>query len=187
MPELFLDRLWPGLVAWTILYISDYSLTIVCARLYQAGARDKIALEGSYEITPYYQRDIDALRRVSPRFLAALLISLLWLSAVWWLAMESLFPPMYSFLLGGLILVELAVHMRHFRNLVLFRAVVGSDAVRGRIEYPRRLMLRMSSQESLAFSGLFAVVFLFTGSWFVLGGAVMCLSLAFKHLRLARK
>jgi len=101
--------------------------------------------------------------------------------------MESLFPPMYSFLLGGLILVELAIHMRHFRNLVLFRAIVGSDAVRGRIEYPRRLMLRMSSLESLAFSGLFAVVFLFTGSWFVLGGAVMCLSLAFKHLRLARK
>jgi hypothetical protein len=187
VPGLFLDRLWPGLVAWTILYISDYSLTIACARLYQAGAREKIAFEGSYEITPYYQGDINALRSLSPRFLAALLFSLVWLSAVWWLAMESFFPAMYAFLLGGMILLELAIHVRHFRNLVLFRAIVGSDAVRGRIEYPRRLMLRMSSIEILAFSGLFAVVFAFTGSWFVLGGAVTCLSLAFKHFRLARK
>jgi len=85
----------PGLVAWTILYISDYSLTIACARLYQAGAREKIAFEGSYEITPYYQGDINALRSLSPRFLAALLFSLVWLSAVWWLAMESFFPAMY--------------------------------------------------------------------------------------------
>lgn len=186
MPELFLDRLWPGLLAWTALYISDYSLTIACARLYQAGARDKIALEGSYEITPYYQRDINALRRVSPRFLAALLLTNVLLSVSWWLAMELLGPPLYAFTLGAMVLLELAVHMRHFRNLVLFRALVGSDAVRGRIEYPRPLMLRMSSLEILGFSGLFAVVFLFTGSWFVLGGAVACLSLALKHWRLAR-
>ena len=86
-----------------------------------------------------------------------------------------------------MILLELAIHMRHVRNVVLFRALVGSEGVRGRIEYPRRLMLRMSSIEGLAFSGLFAVIFLFTGSWFVLGGAFTCLSLAAKHLRLARK
>ena len=184
-PALLLEKLWPGLVAWTVLYLSDYSLTIACTRLYQAGARDKIALEGSYEITPYYQRDINALRRVSPRFVAALILSLVWLSLIWWFAMQ-IWPPMYSFSLGAAVLLELAVHMRHFRNLVLFRALVGSDAVRGRIEYPRRLMLRMSSLECVAFSGLFGVVFLFTGSWFVLGGAVACLSLGAKHLRLAR-
>ena len=187
MPELFLDTLWPGLLAWTVLYISDYSLTIMCARLYQAGANQKMAFEGSYEITPYYQRDINSLRRLSPRFFAALLLSLVWLSALWWLAMQSLWPPIYALGLGGVILLELAIHMRHIRNLVLFRAMVGSDSIRGRIEYPRRLMLRNSSIEGLTFSGLFAVMFLFTGSWFVLGGVFTCLSLAGKHLRLARK
>jgi hypothetical protein len=186
LPELFLERLWPGLFAWTALYISDYSLTIACARLYQAGAREKIALEGSYEITPYYQRDINALRRVSPRFMAALLLTLALLTGIRWLALELSEPPLYSFALGAVISLQLAIHMRHLRNLFLFRALVGSDAVRGRIEYPRALMLRMSSLEILAFSGFFAVVFLFTGSWFVLGGAVACLSLALKHLRLAR-
>jgi hypothetical protein len=101
--------------------------------------------------------------------------------------MQSLWPPIYALGLGAVILLELAIHMRHIRNLVLFRAMVGSDAIRGRIEYPRRLMLRNSSIEGLTFSGLFAVIFLFTGSWFVLGGVFTCLSLAVKHLRLARK
>jgi len=186
VPELFLDRLWPGLLVWLLLYISDYGLTLACARLYQAGARDKIAFEGSYEINPYYQQDINALRRVSPRFLAALVLSLVWLTAVWWVAME-LWPPFYAFGLGAVILLELAIHMRHFRNLVLFRAIVVTGSVRGRIEYPRRLMLRMSSLELLGFAGLFAVVFMFTGSWFVLGGATTCLSLGLGHLRFARR
>jgi hypothetical protein len=186
LPDLLLNNLWPALVAWAILYCSDYSLTIASARLYQAGARDKVALEGSYEITPYYQRDVDALRLVSPRFLVALLLSLIWLTALWWVAMAS-WPPLYSFGLGLLILGELAIHMRHFRNLLLFRAIIRTDEVRGRIEYARGLMLRMSSFEFLAFSGLFTVLFLFTGSAFVLGGVAACLSIAGKHWRLARK
>jgi len=170
LPDLLLNNLWPGLVAWSILYCSDYGLTIASARLYQGGARDKVALEGSYEITPYFQRDVDALRLVSPRFLAALLLSLIWLTALWWVSTSS-WPLMYSFGLGLVILGELAIHMRHFRNLLLFRAIIRTDEVRGRIEYSRGLILRMSSFEFLAFSGLFTVLFLFTRSAFVLGGA----------------
>jgi len=186
LPELLLDKLWPGLVAWAILYCSDYGLTITCSRLYQAGARDKIVFEGSYEITPYFQHDINSLRLVSPRFLTALLLSLFWLAILWWLATES-WPAVYSLALGAVILLELAIHMRHFRNLLLFRALIRTDEVRGRIEYSRRLLLRMSSFELLAFSGLFSVLFLFTRSFFVLGGAAACLSVAGRHWRLAQK
>jgi len=181
-----LDSLWPGLVVWAILYCSDYALTLACARLYEAGVRDKIVFEGSYEITPYYQRDIDSLRSVSPRFLAALLLSSLWLAVIWWLATQS-WRGAYSLALGAVILPELAIHVRHLRNLFLFRALVRSDGVRGRIEYSRPLMLRLSSLELLTFSGVFAVLFLFTGTVFVLGGAMTCLSLAGQHWRLAQK
>jgi uncharacterized membrane protein YjjP (DUF1212 family) len=73
------------------------------------------------------------------------------------------------------------------RNLFLFRAVNYTDAVRGRIEYSRTLLLRMSSSESLAFSGLFFLTFIFTQSWFILGGAIGSLSLVAKHRRLAKK
>jgi hypothetical protein len=48
-------------------------------------------------------------------------------------------------------------------------------------------MLAMSSLEILSFAGLFTVIFVFTGSPFVLGGALSCGVLAIQHLRLARK
>jgi hypothetical protein len=180
------SNLWSGLIAWTALYISDYALTLICARLYRRGANQKIVLEGSFEITPYFQRDIDSLRVISPRFLVALAISVLYLVAVWWLASESQ-PALYEFVLGILICTELAVHQRHIRNLFLFSAIAKTEAVEGRIRYSRPLLLRMSSVEKFAFSGLFAVLFAFTLNWFVLGGSIGCLSVAFRHLRLARK
>jgi hypothetical protein len=183
LPELFLQNFWAGLAVWATLFVSDYALTITCARLYQRGVRDKIAFEGSYEITPYFQRDIDSLRRVSPRWILSLLWSSVILFVVWRLAEQSV-PEMYSFVLGAMILLQLAIHMRHFRNLFLFRAA-GSDAVRGRIEYSRRVILRSSSLELIEFSGLFLALFAFTHSWFVLGGGVACLSVAGKHWSLA--
>jgi len=141
--------------------------------------------EGSYELTPYFQRDVDSLRIISPRFVLALVATSAVLFLFWRLTPPSV-PELYFFLLGALILIQLSVHVRHFRNLFIFRAA-GSDAVRGRIEYSRRVSLRASSIEMLSFSGLFFVIFVFTESWFVLGGVVACLSLAAKHWRLARK
>jgi hypothetical protein len=183
----FFASVWPGLIVWTALYISDYALTLTCARLYKRAASAKIVFEGSFEITPYFQRDIDSLRVISPRFVAALFISLAYLAGVWWFAVESS-PALYEFVVGLLVSTELAVHHRHIRNLFLFRAIANNgDALQGRIRYPRPLMLRMSSVEKVAFAGLFAILFAFTLSWFLLGGAIGCLSVAFKHLRLAQK
>jgi hypothetical protein len=184
LPNFFFHSLWPGLVTWSLFYVSDYALTITCARLYQAGVKEKIAFEGSYEITPYFQKDINSLRLISPRFLAMLLLSGSLLSLVWVLDGQSQ-VEFYEFVLGAMMLVQLTIHVRHLRNLLLFRAINYTDAVRGRIEYSRALLLRMSSSECLVFSGLFLVLFAFTQSWFILGGVIGCLSLAVKHRRLA--
>ena len=186
LATLLQDKLWPGMVIWSVLFICDYSLTLACARLYRRGVSERIVFEGSFELTPYFQSDIDSLRVVSPRFLSAMVLTWVYMTAVWWLAMQSQ-PHLYEFVLGALISTQLAVHVRHFRNLFLFRAIVGTDAVQGRIQYPRPLMLRMSSVELLAFSGLFGLLSGFTSNWFLLGGAVGCLGIAFKHLRLAKK
>lgn len=185
MSTFFFDSLWPGLAIWTVLYISDYSLTLICARLYRTGVSDKIAIEGSYEITPFFQRDIDSLRLISPRFLLMLFVSGVLLSAVW-LLMSQPDPTPYRFLLGAMILLQLTIHIRHLRNLATFRGIINSDAVRGRIEYSRQFTLKISASELFAFSGLFFLLFVFTPSWFILGGAVGCLSTAMKHWRLQR-
>lgn len=186
-PEIFfLANLWSGLVVWTALYVSDYSLTLACARLYRHGVDEKIVFEGSFEITPYFQSDIDSLKVISPRFLAALVIGWVYLAAVWWVAAQSQ-PHLYEFVLGAMISSELAIHVRHLRNLFLFRAIIGTDAVRGRIQYLRPLILRMSSVELLGFAASFGVLSVFTSSWFLMGGTIACLGISLKHWRLANK
>jgi hypothetical protein len=120
---------------WSLLYISDYALTFTCARLY--GRQETVVFEGSYEITPFFQRDINSLRVVSPRFVFALLLILGFSGFLWLLNESSPAPELWQLALGALIGVQLAVHMRHFRNLILFRAINHADWVRGRIEYGR--------------------------------------------------
>jgi hypothetical protein len=186
LPDFFLSHVWAGIVAWTILYISDMTMTMSCARLYRQGAGEKIVFEGSFELNPLFQRDVDSLRWMSKRFLWMLLLTDFLLALVWWLDRQSSIY-MYPFLLGSAICLQLAIHVRHLRNLFLFRAIEGSDAARGRIEYSRPLILRMSSVEFLAFAGLFGLLFVFTGSWFVMGGAFACFLTAGKHWWLARR
>jgi hypothetical protein len=169
LPSLLFSYFWPGMVLWSLLYISDYSLTIACARLYRA--QQTILFEGSYEITPFFQRDIDSLRRLSPRFVFMLFLTLGMLGFLWILNEQSPAPELWQFMLGCLIIVQLAVHTRHLRNLFLFRSINYTNLVHGRIEYARTLVLRMSSLECFAFSGLFLLLFAFTRSWFILNAA----------------
>jgi hypothetical protein len=182
LPNIFLNSPWPGVIVWCGLFISDYALTLWCARLRAAGARDKFATEGSYEITPLYQRDIDSQRLISPRFLMTMVLNVAFLTGVFYLTS----PGLYYFMLGMSVCLQLAIHVRHLRNLVLFRAAL-SDEVRGRIEYARPVMLRMSAVEMLTFSGLFLLLFVFTQNWFTAGGAFGCSVTALKHWRLAQK
>jgi len=49
-------------------------MRVTCARLYRTGLGQKLAFDGSHEITPYFQRDIDSLRRVSFRLVSAVLL-----------------------------------------------------------------------------------------------------------------
>jgi hypothetical protein len=185
LPNFLFEHGWPGMAFWGLLYISDYTLTIACARLY--GRQEIIVFEGSYEITPFFQRDINSLRIVSPRFVFILLLTLGSLGFLWILNESSPAPELWQFVLGALIGTQLAVHMRHFRNLVIFRAINHTELVRGHIEYGRSVVLRASSWEWFAFSGLFLTLFAFTRSWFILGGAVACFSLGAKHRRLAHR
>jgi hypothetical protein len=185
LPSLLFNYFWPGMVVWSLLYISDYSLTIACARLYRA--QQTILFEGSYEITPFFQRDIDSLRGLSPRFVFMLLLTLGMLGFLWILNEQSPAPELWQFVLGCLIIVQLAVHTRHLRNLFLFRSINNTNLVHGRIKYARTLVLRMSSLECFAFSGLFLILFAFTRSWFILGGVTGCFLLGVNHLKLARR
>jgi len=182
--NLMADSLWAGPLLWMAIYISDYSFTIACARLYRA--QGKIAFEGSVELNPLFQADVDALRRVSPRFCLALIVSTGYLSLVRWISGPLTGSgDLYLFVLGAMILLEATIHMRHLRNWFLFKKVI--PIIQGRLEYPRGILLQMSAYEILTFSVLYAALFWVTGSMFLLGGTIACCSLSVRHYRLARR
>ncbi|HEY6308974.1 MAG TPA: hypothetical protein VI488_21235 [Candidatus Angelobacter sp.] len=87
----FGNVLWPNLILCTVLYLLDYYLTIAGARVYRAGAQQTIIFEGSYELTPGYQRDVDQLRWVSRRFIWSLVRMLGLVSLTWWLTIQLRF------------------------------------------------------------------------------------------------
>jgi hypothetical protein len=183
MNDELLASVWGPLV-WAVLYTSDYYLTIACARLYQA--QSAIVFSGSYEITPMFQEDVNALRRVSPRFLFFLVVSttcLLLMRGVARLSSELF--PYYLLVFGGLILVEATVHIRHLRNWYMFRH--GVPVLKGRVEYPRGLLLRASAFEFAVFAGLYACLYLVTAHPFLLGGVFACGLQALGHYNLAKR
>jgi hypothetical protein len=186
--ELLVENIWFAVSVWAAVYISDYCLTIWAARLYQSGANEHLVLEGSLEITPYFQDDVNALRTVSIKFIRALILSVVMISAAWLIAVRwASMPQAFSILLGALIFLEATAHIRHIRNIAFLKSLKAARGLRGKIEYPRWLSLRLSSVEILAFSALFLVAFLMTGSWFFVGGVASCLITGLKHRDWANK
>jgi hypothetical protein len=185
---LLVHNIWFALAVWSGLYLSDYLLTIWAARLYQSDAKEHVVLKGSLEITPYFQDDVNRLKRMSLRFIRALVFSVLTISLAWVLAVRWLeIPQAFSVLMGALILLEATAHIRHIRNIVFLSTLTRMHSLKGKIEYPRWLSLRLSSVEVLGFAALFLVAFLVSGNWFFVGGSLSCLLTGLKHLDYAKK
>jgi hypothetical protein len=74
------------------------------------------------------------------------------------------------------------IHVRHVRNLYIFRHVFARDGVSGRIEYARTFARALSAYEMVAFAIVSLVAWLAEPSAFLAGGTVGCLSLAVRHI-----
>jgi hypothetical protein len=181
------EHFWLAAVLWALTYFSDYAVTLHTARLYQVRAHEHFTFGGSFELTPYYQADVDRLRRWSPRFWLALALSTVLMGLAWVLSVVVLgMPALFTFLAGALLLRQAAVHLRHARNYVLFRAVRDTGEVSGQISYARPLVLRLSAAEFAAWGLLFLALGVVTSSWFLFGGALSCAVTGYQHARLAR-
>ena len=177
---------WPGVILWIILYISDYYLTIHSARGFRAIGH--FQFEGSYELTPQFQKDVDALKPISTRHIAMLILCSLIIFLLWWVIADLLARPwLYNLYLGLFLLVEVAVHLRHLRNVFLVREVRKHGGVEGQISYRKWFTYRISAFEFYMFSVLFLLIAALTYSLFFLGGAIMCFGTGFKHSRMAKK
>ena len=185
--ELVFAKIWIVLPIWLLVYVSDYYLTILGARYYKAGVREHIVFQGSYELTPEFQADVDALRMVSPKFVRAVLISTALIVFLWLVSREypsALF--FFRFLCGGLILREVAVLVRHARNIALFRMAKEHQGITGQIRYERWLTYHISAVELISFAIVFLIVYLLTGSVSFLVGSALLVVTAFKHQKLSK-
>jgi hypothetical protein len=176
----------PGVILWIVLYISDYYLTIYSARGFREVGHFRF--EDSFELTPQFQKDIDALKPVSKRHVSLLVLFSLLIILIWWLTKHLLFFPWtYLLYLGMFLLLEVAVHLRHLRNISLIREIRKSGGVEGEIKYQKWFSYRISASEFFLYSALFLIFAMLAYSPFFLGGAIMCYATAIKHNRLAKK
>jgi hypothetical protein len=175
-----LQHIWLIVVFWVCVYCSDYYLTILGARLYRKYLSRSLAIEGSYELTPVFQKDIDALRLFSRAFTLRLVLSVFIIIALWWLNLllgdlldEDL--PIFIAVMGGLFLREAAVHMRHFRMIAMAYWARDPGSFTGTLVQSRALSLKISAAEIISFAGLYFLIAWMMGSWAFFGGGVFCL------------
>ena len=185
--EIWLARSpWMGVILWMILYVSDYYLTVYSARGFK-----EIGLfqfEGSFELTPQYQKDIDALKPLSKLHIILLILYTLVILGIWYLMVYFLgLPWAYLLYLGMFLLLEVAVHLRHLRNVFLIREIRKHGGASGQISYRKWFSYRVSAFELYLYFGLFLIVAALEYSPFFLGGAIMCFGMGFRHNRLAKK
>ena len=107
---------------------------------------------------------------------------------IWWITgLFIYFPWTYLLYLGMFLLLEVAVHLRHLRNVALIREVRKGGGLEGQISHRKWFSYRISAFEFYMYSVLFLVVAVLTYSLFFLGGAIMCFGTGFKHNRMAKK
>jgi hypothetical protein len=174
------------MILWIILYTSDYYLTIYSAR----GFREigHFQFEGSMELTPQFQNDVDNLRPVSKRHIILLILTSLLIPGIWWLTQLSFWVQWtYPLCLGIFILLEVAVHFRHLRNIAIIREIRRNGGVEGQVFYRQWFSYRNSANELLITGTFFLLVALLTFSLFFFGGALACYGTALRHALWAKK
>jgi hypothetical protein len=90
----------------------------------------------------------------------------------------------YRFLVGGFVVRQIAVLMRHIRNLSSFYFAMSHEGIGGRISYERWYSYRLSAIDLAAYAGVFALVAILTGSVAFVGGSVVTGITAYEHYRL---
>ncbi len=186
--QFFTDHIIWALLFWALIYISDYYLTIYSVKGQDKYIREHIAIEGSPELTPVFQKDVDQRRWFSWRFGLMLLGSTGYIFCCWLLFVGFFnLRPIFQGIYGAFVFLEVIVHRRHLSNLSMIRSTRGGVGLEGKVTYSRWLIYRNSSNDFFTGGLIFLLIFLFTGDWFLLGGAVLTLLNAVGHLRMSNR
>jgi hypothetical protein len=164
---------------WMLVYFSDRMLTIYTVRLFNANIKKYAEYEGGMELTPLWRKEVAEGRWISLRFVVLLALT----GGIVYL-IGALFqdePYFYELFLGGWLLLEAAIHIRHVRNITTYWNMAHTSDVQGFIRYPLWLSYRVSAVEMLVYFVFFLALFILFRRMFFLGGTVAALGLAIFH------
>ncbi len=178
-----LDSLPVAVVLWIVVYVADYYLTLYGRQLWLKNAQSFFKLGGSYELNPYYQKDVDANNRVSRRFIFMLSFGVIWMLCVYlftqYLDLRQVFPAAVGFL----VLPEMVVLSTHVQNVRLFKLAAVPDAVQGEISYARWVSLDGTAWKFGYWALVFLCCALLMSNWFFVGGVLSCFSIFLRYRR----
>jgi hypothetical protein len=157
-------------------FFADYALTHLGARAAE-GVRDRWGVEGSYEMNPTWERQIDSGQWLSSRVVLVPAFLILALGTLRFLATVFDFyadPAWFGLAVGTMLLVQAPILMLHAANLQTFRLLRDPTAVEGAIRYRRWLVYRQSMVHLAGFAVLWLLLWLPSQQAFFLGGALSC-------------
>lgn len=176
---------WAPLVALLAVatFILDWSLTHIGAAASQK-VRDRWASEGSYELNPSWQAEIDAGRRFTWRLIGvAIVLAVLLLAMRYLTEFGELDLAFFAVGAGAVLLLQAPTIMVHANNLQTFRDLTDPTAITGSVRFSRWLVLRQAAWYLVRFAVLWLVLWVPSQQAFFLGGALSC---AMFGVRLAR-
>jgi hypothetical protein len=181
------DNLWLAIVLWLLTHSCDYYLTIIGNRLWMKYAQPHIEFEGSYEVNAYFQKDVNALRLLSPRFFVTLALSALWMAFMWWMAVKLGIPEVFTVVIGFLVLLKLTIIARHVGSISRFTFMKEPGSVEGHIKFARWVDMSLLAREYGYWALLFLILFCLTGSWLFAGGVLSTLIMSVYYMRLGSR
>lgn len=170
-------------------FFADYSLTHIGARANEL-VRDRWRVEGSYEMNPTWERQIDSRRWFGWRvFLTPTLIALVLVVIRVLADLVDIYddPAFFSAAVGVMLLIQAPILLLHAMNLQTFRMLTDPAAAEGGIVYRRWFVYRQSLAYLLGFGVIWLVLWLPSQQAFFLGGAASCALFARRFWRLAAK
>lgn len=188
MGNFLLQNVWIITILFGLASLADYYLTIYGARLLRTNLSEQIKYEGSYELTPVFRKDVDALKLFSPQFAWRWLLSMALIPAMYWIFFYGFgMPFFFLFLTGGMFLRHAAILMRHARNIASGLLAREPGSIQGSVQYAQRLSLRLSAVELWSFAVFYLIIAVVANSAFFYGGALITAITGLQHWNLARK
>ena len=175
---------WLVSLTWAVLSIFDFSATMLYSKAYRDFLSSTVQYERGVEMNPMFEKDVKQLRWFSPRyFILMLAVALLISLAGMWFPAKT-----FEMLAGTAILLVLVIDLRHIENLS-FVWFLKSDpqGFKGRIEQSYKLSQRRVAVNAFNTGVLYLIVFLLTSRIFFIGGTIVSVLLAIRHLLLSRR